>query len=85
MSTHAELIQRWRTGIKAACRRHGLRFVADTGYLTDDVYLATLSMQVHFTKGNDTVRITWHAAIKPLALDEILWEAFLSGADLGSG
>lgn len=42
-----------------------------------------LSIQVCLPAGVDEVRIGWSGAIKPVALDEILWEAFLPDADFG--
>jgi hypothetical protein len=47
------------------------------------VYLATLWIRVYIPTSDDVARIEWDAAIKPLRLDEILWEAFLPDGALG--
>lgn len=59
-----------------------MRFVSEEGFLLDDVYLTSISPQV-FSEGSDRLRITWDVSIKPLAVDEVLWAAFLPDVEMG--
>lgn len=61
-----------------------MRFVSGTGFVLDDVYITTIYPQV-FGPGKDGggQRIRCEVTIKPLAVDEILWAAFLSDVTMG--
>lgn len=55
-----------------------MRFVSETGYVVDDVYIASVYVQVWPPdKDFDRVRISHVFNIKPLAVDDILWAAFM--------
>jgi hypothetical protein len=49
-----------------------MRFVSDEGFLVDDVYITSLSWD---DAGPEA--LGWRIAIKPLALDDVLWAAFM--------
>ncbi len=56
-----------------------MQFVSATGFLLDDVYVTELfyPQAFHPDQDPDRLRITWTVDIKPLAVDEILWAAFI--------
>lgn len=62
-----------------------MRFVTATGFVLDDVYVAELfyPQVLHPNKDLDRLRITWTVDIKPLAVDEILWAAFMPDEVMG--
>lgn len=74
--------QAWADAFRPACRARGMRFVSEEGFLLDDVYLTSISTQV-FHEGSEALRITWDVSIKPLAIDEVLWAAFLPDVEMG--
>jgi len=34
----------WSAAFRRACRRHGMRFVSDEGFLIDDVYITSVGL-----------------------------------------
>lgn len=56
-----------------------MRFVTATGFVLDDVYVTELfyPQVFHPDQDLDRLRITWTVDIKPLAVDDILWAAFM--------
>ncbi|WP_458319619.1 hypothetical protein [Mycolicibacterium brisbanense] len=83
MPTAKELRKLWDQRIKDECKARGLRFVAGCGYRADSVYLSVFTAGRWTTKGEAVPRWRWTVAVKPLVLDEILWEAFMPDEDLG--
>ena len=82
----------WFDAFKPACRSRRMRFVSETGFVVDDVYLAELDVDAtplsalkHSAHDGDLdgFRITWTVAIKPLAVDDVLWTAFLPDVEMG--
>jgi hypothetical protein len=78
--------QAWADALRPACRRRGMRFVSAAGFVLDDVYITELfyPQVLHPDKDPDRLRISWTVDIKPLAVDEILWAAFLPDVVMGS-
>ena len=83
MTTSAGPARRWDQQFRTECRRRGLRFVAEHGFIADEVYLSSLSVAVRVVADARVVRVEWMAQTKPLVLDDILWAAFMPDADLG--
>lgn len=75
-------LQAWTDAFRPACRARGMRFVGGEGFVIDDVYLAALGALV-FDAGTDGLRIDWDITVKPLAVDDILWAAFLPDVAMG--
>lgn len=75
----------WNEALRPACRSRGMRFVRGSGFVLDDVYLTELCYpQVfHPDKDRNKLRISWAVKIKPLAVDEILWDAFMPDVAMG--
>jgi hypothetical protein len=83
ISAAKQLDRLWTERTKAACQSRGLRFVSGCGYQVDDVYLSVFSASRWVTRDHPGPRWRWTVRIKPLVLDEILWDAFMPDADLG--
>ncbi|QRY46140.1 hypothetical protein JVX93_04455 [Mycolicibacterium boenickei] len=85
MAKGSPIVQAWNDAFKPACRRRGMRFVSATGFLLDDVYVTELfyPQAFHPDKDPDRLRISWTVDIKPLAVDEILWAAFIPDVVMG--
>ena len=83
MTASAGPARRWDQQFRTECRRRGLRFVAEHGFIADEVYLSSLSVAVRVVADAGVVRVEWMAQTKPLVLDDILWAAFMPDADLG--
>lgn len=64
----------WAEALRAASKRRGMKYVSETAYAVDHVYLATLVAQVRF--GDEPV-FRYTVNIKPLAVNEIFWAAFM--------
>lgn len=60
-----------------------MRFVSDTVYVIDDVYITQLFAKVFPSEDLGHVVIEWAANIKPLAVDDALQQAFLPDLTLG--
>lgn len=62
-----------------------MRFVRGSGFVLDDVYLTELCypQAFHPDKDRNKLRISWTVGIKPLAVDEILWDAFMPDEAMG--
>lgn len=74
----------WVQALRPACRRRGMQFVSEEGFVLDDVYVTSVSAQVfHPDQDPDRLRITWTVRIKPLAIDDILWAAFIPEVVMG--
>lgn len=59
-----------------------MRFVSGEAYVVDDVYISAVwPISWHVEDG--LVKITWRVWIKPLALDDVLWAAFLPDVEMG--
>lgn len=86
MAKRSAAEQAWDDALRPACRSRGMRFVSGSGFVLDDVYLTELCYpQVfHPDKDPNTLRIGWTVTIKPVAVDEILWDAFLPDVVMGS-
>lgn len=76
----------WDDALAPACRTRGMRFVSGAGFAVDDVYITELFYPrvVHPDKDLDRLQITWTIEIKPLAVDDILWAAFLPDVPMGA-
>ncbi|WP_447911926.1 hypothetical protein [Microbacterium phyllosphaerae] len=73
----------WKTALRAASRARGLRFVSEVPFAIDAVYISELETRIwHPNRDEELLRITWSVRIKPLALDDILWEAFLPDVEM---
>lgn len=68
----------WDAAFRAAARTHGLRWISGRACLLDDLYISMLSVGVsHPPRRVDVLRVGWSVKVKPLAVDPILWAAFL--------
>ncbi|MGV0676754.1 hypothetical protein ABQE62_11175 [Mycolicibacterium fortuitum] len=85
MAKESPILRAWNDAFKPACRRRGMRFVTATGFVVDDVYVTELfyPQVCHPDKDPDRLRISWTVDIKPLAVDEILWAAFMPNEVMG--
>ncbi|OBG24081.1 hypothetical protein A5768_22170 [Mycolicibacterium fortuitum] len=63
-----------------------MRFLSATGFVLDDVYVTELfyPQVFHPDKDPERLRISWTVEIKPLAVDEILWAAFMPDEVMGA-
>ncbi|SLC83879.1 hypothetical protein [Mycobacteroides abscessus] len=84
MVAQASLPRAWLDAFRPACRARGLRFVSGEGFTVDDNYIASIRPAVfHPGKDRGWLRVDWEIVIKPLAVDEILWAAFLPDVEMG--
>ncbi|BDY27117.1 hypothetical protein MMAG44476_20332 [Mycolicibacterium mageritense DSM 44476 = CIP 104973] len=85
MAKGSPILRAWNDAFKPSCRSRGMRFVTATGFVLDKVYLTELfyPQVFHPDKDPDRLRITWTVDIKPLAVDEILWAAFMPDEVMG--
>ena len=85
MAKRASAAQAWKDALRPACRSRGMKFLSGSGFVLDDVYLTELfPMQVfHPDKDPNMLRFSWTVDIKPLAVDEILWDAFMPHVAMG--
>ncbi len=62
-----------------------MRFVTGSGFVLDDVYVTELfyPQVFHSDQDPDRLRISWTVDIKPLAVDDILWAAFMPDVQMG--
>ncbi len=61
-----------------------MRFVSGIAFVLDDVYIASIEAHlVHPDRDPERLVIDWAVDIKPLAVDEILWAAFLPDVVMG--
>jgi hypothetical protein len=59
-----------------------MRYVSGEGFVVDDVYLTELWPKVQ-QDGSGGVVISWQILIKPLAVDDVLWAAFMPEVVMG--
>lgn len=59
-----------------------MKFVSGEGYTVDDVYITELWPQVGLPT-EDRIKVHWTVLIKPLALDDVLWAAFMPHETMG--
>lgn len=85
MAKGSPILRAWNDAFKPSCRRRGMRFVTAAGFVLDDVYVTELfyPQVFHPDKDPDRLRISWTVDIKPLAVDEILWAAFMPDVVMG--
>lgn len=85
MAKRDPIPQAWVDAFRPACRDRGMRYVSASGFVLDSVYITELCYPRVFHCGKDSeyLQITWTVNIKPLAVDEILWEAFLPDVKMG--
>ncbi|SIH25012.1 Uncharacterised protein [Mycobacteroides abscessus subsp. abscessus] len=84
MVRRAVVPQLWIDAFRPACRARGLRYVGQEGFVVDDVYISSILPSVfHPDKDTTRLRISWEIRIKPLAVDEILWAAFMPDVAMG--
>ncbi|WP_225433654.1 hypothetical protein [Mycolicibacterium mucogenicum] len=85
MAKRSSVEQAWMDTLRPACRARGIRFVGGSGFVVDDIYLTELCYPrvFHPDKDPDRLRVIWTVDIKPLAVDEILWDAFLPDVVMG--
>jgi hypothetical protein len=85
MAKRSPTAQAWVDTLGPACRRRGMRFVSWAGFVLDDVYVTELfyPQVFHPDKDPDRLRISWDVDIKPRAVDDILWAAFLPDVVMG--
>ncbi|CAM3527913.1 hypothetical protein OCAE111667_14135 [Occultella aeris] len=61
-----------------------MRFVSGTAFSLDDVYITAVEAHVvHPNRDPERLEINWAVDIKPRAVDEILWAAFLPDVVMG--
>lgn len=85
MAKRSSVAQAWKDALRPACRDRGMRFVSGSGFVVDDSYLTELCYPrvFHPDKDPDRLRVIWTVDVKPLAVDEILWDAFLPDVAMG--
>lgn len=84
MAKRTPAAQAWTDALRPACSRRGMRFVSGTAFVPDDVYITSVDAPVvHPDRDPERLQINWAAYIKPLAVDEILWSAFLPDVVMG--
>ena len=85
MAKRSSAAQAWKDALRPACRARGMRFVGGSGFVVDDIYLTELCYPrvFHPDKDPDRLRVIWTVDVKPLAVDEILWDAFLPDVSMG--
>jgi len=83
MSKSADEVKAWHAEFKSACKERKMQFVSGAGFIVDDVYIASLDVTV-YPHGKDQLQVSWTIGIKPVAVDEILWESFLPDVQMGA-
>ncbi|MBZ2196567.1 hypothetical protein [Occultella gossypii] len=84
MAKRSPAAQAWLDALRPASRRRGMRFVSGTAFILDDVYITSVEAHVvHPDRDRERLRINWVVDVKPLAVDEILWAAFLPDVVMG--
>lgn len=73
----------WAEALRAASKVRGMKYVSQTVYVVDDVYLTTLVPQVGYRgRGGEQPVFRYTVNIKPLAVDEIFWAACMPDEDM---
>lgn len=85
MAKGSPILRAWNDALRPTCKSRGMRFVSATGFILDDVYVTELfyPQVFHPDQDPDRLRISWTVEIKPLAVDEILWAAFMPDEVMG--
>lgn len=85
MAKGSPILRAWNDALRPACKSRGMRFVSATGFILDDVYVTELfyPQVFHPDQDPDRLRISWTVEVKPLAVDEILWAAFMPDEVMG--
>lgn len=84
MAAHTSPSTVWAEELRSASRRRRLKVVSGIPFVADDTYLSVLETRVDRLGGRaDRLRISWALTVKPLAVDDILWAAFLPDAEMG--
>lgn len=79
------MMQAWADALRDASRRRGMRFVGGIPFVLDDVYLSSLDCRVvRPDRESARLRVDWTASIKPLAVDDVLWRAFMPDVEMGA-
>ncbi|MGD7788322.1 hypothetical protein ACQCX2_08350 [Propionibacteriaceae bacterium Y1700] len=82
MASRSSAERPWLDAFRAAARDRGMKFVSGAAFVVDDVHIASITASVR-KQGSDQLRIGWTVDIKPLAVDEVLWAAFLPDVTMG--
>jgi hypothetical protein len=80
---HSAEAKEWAAQFKRVSRARKLRFVSNIAYRVGGIYLAVLRASRHPSGERGETELRWRWAIKPLVLDDILWDAFMPGTDMG--
>jgi hypothetical protein len=83
MTKPADAVKAWDAAFKSACKEHKMQFVSGVGFIVDDLYIASLNTMVS-RSGKDQLQVSWTIEIKPMAVDDFLWEAFLPDVEMGA-
>lgn len=76
--------KRWQQAFRLSVRGRGLRFVSEEAFVVDDVYITSLTPSVRAPAG-EHIEVGWSAAVKPLAVDDVLWAAFMPEEEMSPG
>lgn len=76
-----ELVKQREKALAAACRRRGVRFVFESPFVVDDVYVALVRQRHWPTSPAGQV---WQVGIKPLAVDDVVRASFLVDEPFGA-
>ncbi|MFW6597215.1 hypothetical protein ACQBAU_05195 [Propionibacteriaceae bacterium Y2011] len=84
MPKRSAAVLAWQDSRRPACRRRGMQFVSEAGFVVDDTYITILETRI-VQPGNDSgpLQISWSIFIKPLAVDDVLRSAFMPEAEMG--
>ncbi|MFX4272541.1 hypothetical protein ACQBAR_05105 [Propionibacteriaceae bacterium Y1685] len=82
MASRSSAERPWLDAFRAAARARGMKFVSGAAFVVDDVHIASITASVR-KQGSEQLRIGWTVDVKPLAVDEVLWAAFLPEVTMG--
>ena len=83
MATLREIRKIWDGIFVEIAHARGLRTVGGYGYVDDGTYVSTLAIAIGAK--SDPLAVTRFAEIKPIALDDVLWGAFMPELNIAPG
>jgi hypothetical protein len=83
MAKSADAVKAWNAAFRSACKERKMQFVSGAGFIVDDLYIASLDAIVG-PSAEGQLQVSWTIGIKPMAVDDILWESFLPDVQMGA-
>src|SRR5690606_2206609 len=80
-----QTVRNWLTALRPAAKEHRWRFISETPYvICDDHVTAVEIVAMAGAQPGDRPRLVWTVVITPIAVDDVLWEAFLPDVEISA-